>query len=122
DISPQRIGYIPGAGDEIPGVLVNLGYEVSILESAALEADNLRQYQTIILGIRALNVNADLASRMDELMEYVASGGNLIQQYNTSSPLLSPQLGPFPIQLSRTRVSVEDSPVRMVQGSHKVLE
>lgn len=120
--SRQRIGYIQGAGDDIPGVLVNLGYEVSILESASLDAASLQQFQTVILGIRALNVNTDLAHQMDELMEYVAAGGNLIVQYNTSASLLTGQLGPYPIQLSRTRVSVEDSPVQIRKGSHPILE
>src|SRR5690606_25262710 len=57
-----------------------------------------------------------------ELMEYVAAGGNLIVQYNTSFPLQSTQLGPYPIQLSRTRVSVEDSPVQIRKDSHRILK
>lgn len=119
--SPQRIGYIPGAGDDIPEVLMNLGYEVSMLENGMLDAERLSQYQTVILGIRALNVNQNLANQMDEVLEYVEGGGNLIVQYNTSSPLLASQLGPYPFELTRNRVAVEDSPVKIDQGSHKIL-
>jgi LmbE family N-acetylglucosaminyl deacetylase len=120
-ISPQRIGYIPGAGDDIPEVLMNLGYEVSLLENGMLNAERLSQYQTVILGIRALNVNQNLANQMDEVMEYVEGGGNLIVQYNTSSPLLARQLGPYPFELTRNRVAVEDSPVKLEHGSHPIL-
>src|SRR5690606_25969314 len=58
---------------------------------------------------------------VDDLMEYVSAGGNLIVQYNTSGPLLAKQLGPYPFQLSRDRVAVEDSPVSM-EGNHPVLK
>jgi LmbE family N-acetylglucosaminyl deacetylase len=120
NISPQRIGYIPGAGDDIPVVLTNLGYDVTLLENGLLNAVRLSQFNTIIVGIRAFNTNTNLANHVDDLMDYVSSGGNLIVQYNTSGPLLAKQLGPYPFQISRDRVAVEDSPVR-VGGDHAVL-
>lgn len=121
NISPQRIGYIPGAGDDIPEVLTNLGYDVTMLENGSLNAERLGQFNTVIVGIRAYNTNQNLANHQADLMKYVASGGNLIIQYNTSSPLLVSNLGPYPFQLSRDRVTVEGSPVRLKNGSHKVL-
>src|SRR5690606_31418653 len=108
--SPQRIGYIPGAGDDIPVVLANLGYDVTLLENGFLNLVRLQQFNTIIIGIRAFNTNSNLANHVSELMEYVHGGGNLIVQYNTSGPLLAKQLGPYPFQISRDRVAVEDSP------------
>lgn len=121
NLSFQKIGYIPGAGDDIPGVLSNLGYEVTLLENGLLDAERLRQFNTVIVGIRAFNTNLHLANHVDDLMEYVKLGGNLIIQYNTSSPLLSQKLGPFPIQLSRQRVAVENSSVKLAHGSHEIL-
>src|SRR5690606_31093021 len=106
NMSPQRIGYIPGAGDEIPGVLTNLGYDVTMLDNGPLNGLRLNQFNTIIIGIRAFNTNTHLANYVDDLMEYVSAGGNLIVQYNTSGPLLAKQLGPYPFQLSRDRVAV----------------
>ena len=121
NVSPQRIGYIPGAGDDIPEVLTNLGYEVTLLENGALTATRLSQFNTVIVGIRAFNTNFNLASHVDDLMEYVENGGNLIVQYNTSGPLLAKQLGPYPFQLSRDRIAVENSPVKIIDGSHPML-
>ncbi|MEX2592765.1 MAG: PIG-L family deacetylase [Anditalea sp.] len=119
--SPQKIGYIPGAGDDIPEVLTNLGYEVTLLENGMLSSQRLSQFNTVIVGIRAFNTNLNLSNHIQEVMEYVKSGGNLIVQYNTSSPLLTRQLGPYPFELSRKRVAVEDSPVKVDYGSHRVL-
>src|SRR5690606_33544038 len=120
NMSPQRIGYIPGAGDDIPVVLTNLGYDVTLLENGLLNAVRLSQFNTIIIGIRAFNTNTNLADHVDDLMEYVSSGGNLVVQYNTSGPLVAKQLGPYPFQISRDRVAVEDSPVK-IAGAHQVL-
>lgn len=119
--SPQRIGYIPGAGDDIPEVLTNLGYEVTLLENGRLNSQTLTPFNTVIIGIRAFNTNPNLANQVEEVMEYVKAGGNLIVQYNTSSPLLTRKLGPFFFELSRNRIAVEDSPVKVDYDSHSVL-
>jgi len=120
-VSPQRIGYIPGAGDDVPGVLTNLGYSVDLLENGNLTLSKMLEFHTIIVGIRAFNVNQVLADEMNQLLAYVEQGGNLIVQYNTSSPLLTRKLGPYPLQLSRNRVAVEDSPVKVDFKAHPVL-
>jgi LmbE family N-acetylglucosaminyl deacetylase len=118
--SGQQIGYIPGAGDDVPEVLRSLGYQVSILDDADLRKNRLADFKTVIVGIRAFNVNQNLANNVDQLMEYVKDGGNLIVQYNTASPLLTRDLGPYPFSISRDRVAVEDSPVK-VDFSHPLL-
>ena len=120
ETSQLSLAYIPGAGDDIPGVLRSLGYQVSILDDADLNKDRLKDFQTVIVGIRAFNVNQSLANNVDELMAYVKEGGNLIVQYNTSSPLLTRDLGPFPFSISRNRVTVEESPVK-ADYAHPVL-
>ena len=73
--------------------------------------DYLSQFKAVIVGIRAYNTNEDLAANQQALMGYVRSGGNLIVQYNTNSPLLTSQLGPYPFTVGRDRVAVQDSPV-----------
>lgn len=99
NISPQTIGYIPGAGDKVPEILQNLGYQVEMIDGAQLGSD-LQKYGTIITGIRAFNVNQDMVSNRDALMDYVKAGGNLIVQYNTTASLLSNEFGPYPLTLS----------------------
>lgn len=110
-ISGDKIGYIPGAGDDVPGVLSSLGYKVTMIGLEDYDMDYLSQFKAIVVGIRAYNTNETLAANQQALMGYVRSGGNLIVQYNTSSPLLTSQIGPFPFSIGRDRVAVQTSPV-----------
>lgn len=110
-LSGEKIGYIPGAGDDVPGVLSSLGYKITLIGAEDYSVDYLSQFKAIVVGIRAYNTNETLAANQQILMGYVRSGGNLIVQYNTSSPLLISQLGPFPFTISRDRVAVQGSPV-----------
>jgi LmbE family N-acetylglucosaminyl deacetylase len=111
-VSGGKIGYLEGAGDEVPEVLSALGYPINFLDEGSLELDELKQYQAIVVGIRAYNTEEFLANKQQILMDYVKAGGNLILQYNTSSPLVTPNLGPYPFVIGRDRVTVEDSPVQ----------
>jgi len=119
-VSAGKIGYIEGAGDEVPDVLTSLGYQVSFLGEQNLEMNQLKEFQAIVVGIRAYNTQEFLASKQQVLLEYVKAGGNLILQYNTSSPLVTSNLGPFPYVIGRDRVTVESSPVK-ADGEHGLL-
>lgn len=119
-ISGGKVAYIQGAGDDVPEILRSLGYDLTILDDAELNLRRFSEFKTIIVGIRAFNVNQSLANNADQLMEYVKEGGNVIVQYNTSSPLLTRDLGPYPFSLSRDRVTVEGSPVQ-VAFNHRLM-
>jgi hypothetical protein len=54
-------------------------------------------------------------------MKYVQNGGNLIVQYNTNHALVTNDIAPFPLQLSRDRVAVENAEVRFLKPEHPVL-
>lgn len=116
----QKIGYIPGAGDEVPAVLTELGYPVTVIGENEYTLEYLKQFKAVVLGVRAYNVNADLSANQQILMGYVKSGGTVIVQYSTSSPLLTRELGPFPFTISRDRVTVQDSQV-LADWAHPVL-
>ncbi|GGF48419.1 PIG-L family deacetylase [Echinicola rosea] len=118
----QNIGYIPGAGDDVPEVLRNLGYAVTELENGSLDAGRLKQFSTVIVGIRAFNVNQQVVDQFDQLMKYVENGGNLIVQYNTTASLKTDQMGPYPFDISRKRVAVESAPVAVDFEGHPVLQ
>lgn len=116
-----NLGYIVGSGDEIPASLEQVGYEVSELSNEDITADNMKKYDAVILGIRAYNTNDRLKFYQEELMEYVKNGGTMIVQYNTAHALVTKDLGPYPLQLSRDRVTVEGAEVRMLKPDHPVL-
>jgi len=115
------IGYIMGAGDDVPKALEQLGYEVELLEEKDIRIPYLSNFDAIIVGIRAYNTVNWLRYRNDNLHEYVKRGGTLITQYNTSSRLVTQDLAPYELQLSRDRVSDETAEVRILQPNHPVL-
>ncbi|MCK5701888.1 MAG: LmbE family protein, partial [Cyclobacteriaceae bacterium] len=84
----EKIGYIIGAGDNIPDNLRQIGYDVDIINELDFSEQNLDQYDVILLGIRALNTVDQLRFDMDKLLRFVNRGGNLLIQYNTSHRLV----------------------------------
>ncbi|MEM1326698.1 MAG: PIG-L family deacetylase [Bacteroidota bacterium] len=121
--SGERIGYIMGAGDDIPNSLEQVGYQVDLLEDRDMTLDNLQQYDAIILGVRAYNTVDRLKFYQANLLEYVNQGGTMIVQYNTTrgKSVPSEELGPYPFKLSRDRVSMEDAEVRLLEPEHPIL-
>jgi hypothetical protein len=118
-----KVGYVAGAGDDIPASLRAIGYEVELLEGPDLSSQNLAQYDAVITGVRAYNTNDDLQFKNGQLLDYVKNGGTLIVQYNTNSELRVPtsEIGPFPLRISRDRVTVEDAEMRFLLPEHPVL-
>lgn len=119
----KRIGYIPGAGDEVQNCLTQLGYEVITLTDDKLAGENLAQYEAIITGVRAYNTNDKLPAFKQKLMDYVAQGGNLVVQYNTNSWAgpLSSEIGPYPFKINRNRITDEEAQVKFLLPEHPVL-
>lgn len=115
------IGYVSGAGDEIPTALRTMGYEVWELKSDEITKDNLSKVDAVVLGVRALNVNERLKYYMPTLMDYVKSGGALVVQYNTNGRLQTDNFAPYPLTISRDRVTDENSQVSMVKPQHQLL-
>ncbi len=119
----NNVGYIMGAGDEIPASLEQIGYDVTLLENGDITAENLKQYDAVILGVRAYNTIDRLRFYQPQLMDYVKNGGTMIVQYNTTRGLKIPmeEIAPYPLQLSRDRVTVEEAEVRFLKPEHPVL-
>ena len=118
----KRIGYIVGAGDKVPAALEQMGFEVILLTDKELSRNNLAQYDAIITGVRAYNTNEWMNKHFDKLMRYVNDGGNLIVQYNTSNQIgpVRAKIGPYPFNISRTRVTDERAPVKILNPAHPV--
>jgi LmbE family N-acetylglucosaminyl deacetylase len=110
-----KVGYIMGAGDDIPTVLKQVGMDVTLIPAEKLASENLSQYQTIVLGIRAYDTQKDVAANNQKLLDFVSAGGTLVVQYNTSiGDFNSGHFTPYPAELSRARVTVEEAPVEIL--------
>ncbi|WP_432708621.1 PIG-L family deacetylase [Pedobacter sp.] len=117
----KRIGYISGAGDLVPQALKQVGYEVTPLSVNEVLYTNLSRFDAIVTGVRLYNVNNQVSAMQPRLMKYVEEGGTLLVQYNVNNPLKIDELGPYPFQLSRNRVTDEQSPVIFLAPDHQVL-
>lgn len=117
----EKIGYVRGSGDRIPDALQQIGYVVTELTDADLESGDLSGYDTIVLGVRALN-NRDAAKKnVDRLFAWLENGGTLLVQYNTMGPTLAKNLSPFPLEVSRDRITDEEAAVTFTAPAHPLL-
>lgn len=118
-----KIGYIPGAGDNIPACLTQIGYDVTILTDELLAKEDLTAYSSIVTGVRAYNTNNRMPIYYDKLMAYVQQGGNLIVQYNTNNRIapMETKIGPYPFTISRDRVTDDNAKVEFLNPKHPVL-
>jgi LmbE family N-acetylglucosaminyl deacetylase len=117
----KNVGYIDGAGDEVPEALRQMGCEVTLLSKDDLVHGDLNRFDAIVTGVRAFNTRADLRANYQRLFKFAEDGGTLIVQYNTpdGGPPGAPvpetstlaHIGPYPIKTGRDRVTIEEAPV-----------
>ncbi len=119
----EWVGYIKGAGDEIPAGLKNMGYRVWELKDEEVTEENLKKLDAVVLGVRALNTNERIRYFMPDLLEYIKNGGTVITQYNNNSDLdiEADKIAPYPLSLSRDRVTEENSNVKILKPDHPAL-
>jgi LmbE family N-acetylglucosaminyl deacetylase len=97
--APQlHIAYLPGTGDEVPQFLPSLNITPTILKPSDLTLANLKQYDAILLGVRAYSAHPELSGTgSDPLTAYAKQGGIVIAQYNSGG--FTPASAPFPYSL-----------------------
>lgn len=116
-----KVGYIMGAGDDIPTVLKQVGMDITLIPAEKLASENLSQYGTIVLGIRAYDTQKDVVTNNQKLLDFVSAGGTLVVQYNAGvGDFNGGKFTPYPADLSRARVSVEEAPVDILAPNDSV--
>jgi LmbE family N-acetylglucosaminyl deacetylase len=117
------VGYIMGAGDDIPAVLRDAGVDVRIITPEELASADLMRYSTIVLGIRAYDVREDVRKNNPRLLAYVENGGTLIVQYNADVQQFNGgKFTPYPTTLTRDRVTMEDAPVKILENDDEIFD
>lgn len=123
-VNAKRVGYIKGAGDDVPQAIERLGVTVDMIDPATATLESISKYDAIVVGIRAYNTEKAMAQFNPVLMRFVENGGTVVAQYNTrSSDMMVPadKIGPYPFQLSRDRVTVEEAPPTFLDPKHALL-
>ena len=118
ELPTKKVGYIMGAGDLVAENLKAIGLPIESIDINTATQEELNQFDTIILGIRAYNVLESLKYKNQMLFDFAKQDGTLIVQYTTSRRMKTKNILPYSIQLSRERVTDEESPVRLLNSEH----
>ncbi|MCU1236936.1 MAG: LmbE family protein [Candidatus Solibacter sp.] len=146
-VTAKKVGYIMGAGDEMPEALRQLGLEVTLLTQSDLEQGDLSRFDAIVAGVRAYNVRSDIRANQQRLLDYVKNGGTYIVQYQTGdspdptaprgqqqppNPFnqvpgnpVTTHLGPYPFSVpggNKYRITVEEAPMKFPKQDSPLLQ
>ncbi len=118
DVAPDlRVGYVPGTGDAVPQALTALGVDTETLDDTNLPFTDLDAYDTIVIGVRALETRPLVAANRERFWQYARSGGTLIVQYQKPREDGPSRFIPFPdVSMPRPvpRVCNENAPVNLI--------
>jgi LmbE family N-acetylglucosaminyl deacetylase len=117
----EKIAYIMGAGDEVPQSLTQMGYAVTLVKPEEITPEKLESFDVVMTGIRAYNTLESLAYKQNILFDFVKSGKTMIVQYNTTGSLVTQNIAPYPLKVSKDRVTDENAEVRFLVPNHPVL-
>ena len=119
-----RVGYLPGTGDGVAEALGALGVSVETIDVDGLQNGSLAGFDTIVVGVRALETRPSLAAHRDRLWDYARAGGTVIVQYNKPREDGPGRFVPFDgVSLPRPapRVSQAAAPVGLLAADDPLL-
>lgn len=112
-----RVGVFQSYDDTFMKTLAKLNVPHEALKITDYSAERLDQFSTIIIDIRAYLVRPDLQANKEALFDYVKRGGTVIVNYHKNFEW-DPSYAPYPITISRNRVTVEDAPITLLVPDH----
>ena len=113
-----KIGYLPGAGDNVEDCLRQMGCTITQLTPDDLTPERLKQFDAVVTGVRLFDTHRDLGSKLTALFDYVQDGGTVVMQYNRVDGL---QSTPLTLKISQERVTDEHAPVTFLAPENPVL-
>ena len=119
-----RVGYLPGTGDGVPEALNSLGVGFQTIEEDDLQNGSLAGFETVIVGVRALETRPSLAAHRERLWDYARAGGTVVVQYNKPREDGPERFVPFDgVSLPRPapRVSQAAAPVSLLAADDPIL-
>jgi hypothetical protein len=105
----------------VAAALTEMGCVVTQLTGAELVAEKLKEFDAVVIGVRAFNVRGDLSDKTsDALATFAEQGGTVVAQYDRPDGLKA-KLFPYPIKLSTLRITDERSPMTVLTPDHPAL-
>lgn len=118
NIHGGKIGYLPGAGDNIEACLKQMGCKITELTTDDLTPERLKEFDAVVTGVRLFDTHRDLGSKLSALFTYAENGGTVVMQYNRVDGL---QSAPLTLKISQDRVTDEHAPVTFLAPDSPVL-
>ncbi|MCF6286917.1 MAG: NEW3 domain-containing protein, partial [Candidatus Hydrogenedentes bacterium] len=112
-----RVGVIQSYDDTFIKTLKKVGVAHETLAISDYIPERLDTFTAIIVDIRAYQYRPDLVANNSVLLDYVARGGTLLVMYQKTFDWQE-DFAPYPITLSRNRVTREDAPVSVLVPEH----
>ena len=100
-----KVAYLAGTGDSVVASLAEIGVKATTISVADVAAGRLGGYDAVVLGVRAFAAHPELEAVNARLLEYAATGGTVIVQYNTGEM----PAGPYPMSLGESEKVVEET-------------
>ena len=119
-----RVGYLPGTGDGVAEALSALGVSVRTLDVEDLQNGDLAGFDTVVVGVRALETRPSLVAHRGRLWDYARAGGTVVVQYHKPREDGPGRFVPFDgVSLPRPapRVSQAAAPVSLLAADDPLL-
>lgn len=120
-----NVGIVQSYDNTLQHALEQLRIDHQLITTEDLRWRDLSRFDTILLDIRAYLVREDLRQNNARVLEYVENGGNLVVMYHKvyewNPDYGNPQWAPYPLILSRKRVTHEAAPVQILEPAHSLL-
>ena len=114
------VGVLSTYDTTLTDALRNLGANVEELSADRLAFYDLDRLDSIFVDIRAYLAHPDLPQYNEYLLGYARAGGNVVVMYQKTREWRS-EYAPYPLELSRRRVTVETAPVTILQPTHPLV-
>jgi len=86
-----------------------------------LTPERLRDFDAVVIGVRAFNVRTNLAGHLPGLFAYVEAGGTVVAQYNRPENSRTLKIAPYDLHVSGDRVTDETAAMTFLAPEHPVL-
>ena len=118
--SSDNVGLINTYDNTLQQTFDAFGVKYQILDSTYLASENLNEFTTIILDLRAYLYRHDLVKYNDKILDYVKDGGNVVCFYDRPPEWNGLSYAPYPIEITDERVTEEDQPVTILDPASKL--
>ncbi len=112
-----NVGVITSYDTVVMDTLERLRVAHEAILEGQITPERLESFDVVIVDIRAYHARGDLAAQNSVLLDYVNRGGTAIVMYQKTFEW-KPEYAPYPIEVSRNRVSAEDAPVEILAPEH----